>query len=133
MQQTPTRWTADLETGDPAIDREHRELIELLDRLQEAAAAGDQQAQVSHALDQFRAHTIEHFPHEERAMDAARFPGLARHAAVHARITDLMVELVQKQNNGETVLYSEIEQLGATLYRHILLDDKPFASFLKKR
>lgn len=133
MSQPPSRWNADLETGNATIDREHRELVELVDRLKSAAAAGDQQAQVSHALDLFRAHTMEHFPGEEREMDRVRFPGQSKHAEAHRRLTDMVVELVQKQNNGETVLHSEVEQLANALYRHILLDDKPFADFLKKR
>ncbi len=133
MQQLPSRWNADLETGNATIDREHRELVEVVDQLKAAAAAGDEQAQVSHALDLFRSHTMQHFPGEEREMDAARYPGLARHAEAHRRLTDLVVELVQKQNNGETVLYSEVDQLATTLYRHILIDDKPFAEFLKRR
>lgn len=132
MQPT-SRWNADLETGNATIDREHRELVEAVDQLKEAAAAGDQQARVSNALDTFRAHTMQHFPGEEREMDAVRYPGLAKHADAHRRLTDLVVELVVKQNNGETVLYSEVDQLANALYRHIILDDKPFADFLKKR
>lgn len=128
----PTRWNADLETGIPSIDREHRELVEVVDHLTAAAAAGDEQAQVSHALDTFRAHTMQHFPSEEREMDAKAYPGLAKHADAHRRLTDLVVDLVVKQNNGQTVLYAEVEQLANALYRHILLDDKPFVAFLKK-
>lgn len=132
MTQPPSRWNADLETGNPTIDQEHRELVAVVDQLKAAAVAGDQRAVVSNALDLFRAHTMQHFPGEEREMDAVRYPGLAKHAEAHRRLTDLVVELVQKQNNGETVLYAEVDQLATTLYRHILLDDKPFADFLKK-
>ena len=131
--QTSSRWNPDLETGVASVDQEHRELIALIDQLRDAAVAGDQQAQTSHALDLFRSHTMAHFPNEEREMDAVRYPALAKHADAHRRLTDLVVDLVQKQNNGEMVLFSEVEQLATTLYRHILLDDKPFADFLKKR
>lgn len=130
---TPTRWTADLETGIPSIDREHRELVEVVDHLRAAAAAGDEQAQVSHALDAFRAHTMQHFPGEEREMAAHRYPGLDKHAASHRSLSELVVALVVKQNSGQTVLYSEVDELAKALYRHILLDDKPFADFVRKK
>lgn len=130
---SPSRWNAELETGNPTIDREHRELIEAIDLLKAAAAAGDEQARVSHALDSFRTHTQQHFPDEERAMDAAGYPGLAKHAETHRQLTDLVVALAVQQNHGQTVLYAEVEQLANALYRHILLDDKPFADFLKRK
>ena len=129
---SPTCWNADLETGDPTIDREHRELVEVVDQLTAAAAAGDEPARVSHALDIFRAHTMQHFPGEERTMRARNYPDLARHALAHRHLTELVATLVVKQHHGETILYSEVSQLANVLYRHILLEDKPLAAFLRK-
>lgn len=127
-----SRWTSDLATGNPDIDREHQELIVIIDQLKAAASGGDQKARLSHALDQFRGHVIDHFPAEEREMEAKGYPGLAKHRAAHAFLTDQVVELVRKDNDGQTVLFAEVDQLAQALYRHILLDDKPFASFLAK-
>jgi hemerythrin len=125
-----TRWTSDLATGNTAIDRDHHELIDLVDQLKAAAAGGDQKARLSHALDAFRDHVLRHFPSEEAEMEAKGYPALAKHRQAHAILTTLVVELVAKDNEGTTVLYSEIDQLAQALYRHILLDDKPFAVFL---
>ncbi|MEK7412722.1 MAG: bacteriohemerythrin [Planctomycetota bacterium] len=128
----PSRWTNELSTGNPAIDRDHQELIGIIDLLKEAASAGDQKAQLAHALDQFRSHVLDHFPAEEREMEAKGFPGLAKHRNAHAFLTEQVLALVQKDNNGETVLYTEVDQLAQSLYRHIIIDDKPFALFLAK-
>jgi len=125
-----TRWTSDLATGNPAIDRDHRELVDIVDQLKAAAAGGDQKAQLSHALDVFRDHVLRHFPAEEAEMEAKGYPGLAKHRQAHAVLSTLVVELVAKDSSGITVLYSEVDQLAQALYRHILLDDKPFAAFL---
>lgn len=127
-----SRWTSDLATGNPDIDREHQELIVIIDQLKAAASGGDQKARLSHALDQFRSHVIDHFPAEEREMEAKGYPGLAKHHAAHAFLTDQVVELVRKDNDGQTVLFAEVDQLAQALYRHILLDDKPFAGWLAK-
>jgi hemerythrin len=126
------RWTSDLATGNAAIDREHQELVEIIDQLKAAASGGDQKARLSNALDRFRAHVLDHFPNEEREMEAKGYPGLAKHRLAHAALTESVCDLVAKDNDGQTVLYSEVDQLGQTLYRHILLDDKPFAAFLTK-
>ena len=127
-----TRWTSDLATGNPAIDRDHQELVEIVDQLKAAAAGGDQKARLSHALDVFRGHVLSHFPSEEREMEAKGYPGLTKHRQAHAVLTNLAIDLVGKDNGGETVLYIEVDQLAQALYRHILLDDKPFAAFLTK-
>lgn len=132
MRMPSTRWTSDLATGNPEIDREHQELVEIIDLLKAAASGGDQKARLSHALDQFRNHVLQHFPNEEREMEAKGYPGLAKHQQAHAFLTTQVIELVQKDNSGETVLFSEVDQLAQALYRHILLDDKPFALFLVK-
>lgn len=129
---TSPRWTSDLATGNPAIDRDHQELVEIIDQLKAAASGGDQKARLSNSLDRFRSHVLEHFPSEEREMEAKGYPGLAKHRVAHAALADQVLELVQKDNTGETVLFSEVEHLAQALYRHILLDDKPFALYLAK-
>jgi hemerythrin-like metal-binding protein len=129
---TSPRWTSDLATGNPDIDRDHQELVAIIDQLKAAASGGDQKARLSHALDQFRGHVLNHFPAEEAEMEAKDYPGLNKHHQAHASLADQVVELVQKDNNGQTVLFSEVEHLAQALYRHILLDDKPFALFLAK-
>lgn len=127
---TSARWTSDLATGNPDIDRDHHELVEILDQLKAAASGGDQKARLSNALDRFRSHVLDHFPSEEREMEAKGYPELPKHRIAHATLTDQVVELVAKDNDGQTVLFSEVEHLAQALYRHILLDDKPFARFL---
>ena len=128
-----TRWTSDLATGNPAIDKEHQDLVSIIDQLKAAAAGGDQKARLSNALDSFRDHVLSHFPNEEKEMEAKGYPGLPKHRQAHGVLTSLVVDLVTKDNSGETVLYSEVDQLAKALYRHILLDDKPFADFVKKK
>ncbi|MBN8526193.1 MAG: hemerythrin family protein [Planctomycetes bacterium] len=129
---TSPRWTSDLATGNPDIDRDHQELVEIIDQLKAAASGGDQKARLSNSLDRFRSHVLDHFPSEEREMEAKAYPGLAKHRVAHAALADQVLELVQKDNAGETVLFSEVEHLAQALYRHILLDDKPFALYLVK-
>lgn len=127
-----SRWNSDLATGNPAIDKDHQELVEILEHLRGAAAAGDQKARLSHALDLFRSHVLAHFPAEEREMEAAGYPALAKHRVAHAHLTNLVIDLVGKDGAGEAVLYADVEQLGSALYRHILLEDKPFADHLRR-
>ncbi|MCS6970083.1 MAG: bacteriohemerythrin [Planctomycetota bacterium] len=126
-------WTADLATGHPELDRDHRELMELIEQLREAAAAGDAKARLSHALDRFREHVQRHFPEEERDMEAAAYPALARHREAHRALTAMVSELAVKDAGGDTVLYSEVEQLAQALQRHIVLDDRAYAAHRRGR
>lgn len=120
----------DLATGHPGIDRDHEELIAIIEDLREAAAAGDAKARLSHALDRFRDHVCRHFPEEERAMEAQGYPGLPQHREAHRALRQLVCELSAADSAGGTVLYSEVEQLAQALRRHIVLDDRAYAGFL---
>jgi hemerythrin-like metal-binding protein len=128
-----SRWTDDLATGNAHIDADHKGLFALVDQLKDAAASGDRKAVVSHALDVFRSHVADHFPMEEGEMAAKGYPGLDHHIAAHRSLGDLVVDLIQRDNQGQTILYSEVEHLAQALYRHILIEDKPYAAFVNGR
>ncbi len=75
--------------GVPAVDRQHRVIAERWRLLARAGAEGDG-ARVRTNLWFLRAYFAEHFATEEAIMAEAGYPGLPRHARLHA---DLLVRL----------------------------------------
>jgi len=68
-------WDASMETGDPHMDRQHREIIELVDRLDSIGT--DDESWMTHArdiLDRVMDLTVTHFTTEELAMVRAGYP-----------------------------------------------------------
>jgi hemerythrin len=75
----PTTWDESMETGDPHMDRQHREIIELVDRLD--AIGVDDSIWMEHAheiLDRVMDLTVTHFTTEELLMDRVAYPTDAR-------------------------------------------------------
>lgn len=72
-------WDRSMETGDPHMDRQHREIIELVDRLD--AIGADDASWMEHAhdiLDKVMDVTVTHFNTEERLMAQVGYPVDAR-------------------------------------------------------
>lgn len=72
-------WDESMETGDPHMDRQHREIIELVDRLD--AIGVDDASWLQHAheiLDQVMDLTVTHFTTEELLMVRAGYPADAQ-------------------------------------------------------
>lgn len=68
-------WDRSMETGDPQMDREHREIIELVDRLDAISADDASWMQDAHdVLDLVMDMTVTHFNTEERLMVQVGYP-----------------------------------------------------------
>lgn len=79
----PFRWRDNLCLDVPAIDADHKHLIELLNRLHYMAMAGDEREAIGAVLGELVEYTLAHFAREEALMRAAGYPGLAAHARMH--------------------------------------------------
>ena len=70
----PATWDESMETGDPHMDRQHREIIELVDRL-DAIKADDAAGSSTHEiLDHVMDLTLTHFITEELLMVRVGYP-----------------------------------------------------------
>jgi hemerythrin len=75
----PATWEETMATGDPDMDRQHRQIIELVDRLD--AIGTDEAAWMTHAhevLDQVMDLTVTHFTTEELLMAQVGYPADAQ-------------------------------------------------------
>jgi len=78
------KWSSSLAVGVPAIDEQHRELFDRVDRLVEAMKSSNAR-EVARLMDFLGEYVVEHFRMEEGLMQTYGYPQFALHKAAHDR------------------------------------------------
>src|SRR5262245_32090012 len=95
------QWNHRYSVGVDAVDHEHRELIELINRLfDEAATQGTKPAVVAFFGDLLRGISA-HFALEERFMRDHRYDQLAQHKSDHERLLDELRDMMDDFETGD--------------------------------
>lgn len=81
-------WRKEFETGIPSVDHEHRELVDLINRLHEHMASGADQARVAEFLGEVFARIAAHFALEESIMRKHAYDEYEAHKAEHEKLLD---------------------------------------------
>ena len=106
---TLLEWKDEYCLGIPAVDEEHRELIELINELHAELQAGESGITVLDFLGEIYARISAHFALEEKVMRDQEYDELADHKADHERLLD---ELRDLMDACEDRLVSEAELSG---------------------
>lgn len=127
-------WTPALEVGLEEMDRQHRQLVKILNELHQAMQAGGRQRDLMRVMDELIQYTKYHFSTEERLMVEAAYPGLPRHKQTHQALTAKVEEYAAGVLKGRaTISLSILQFLKEWLNRHILGTDREFAEFVRSR
>ncbi|MBA4356182.1 MAG: hemerythrin family protein [Humidesulfovibrio sp.] len=126
-------WDDTLTLGDPVIDRQHKRLVDLINKISECSDSPDRDAQIMHCLTSMYLYAKEHFFDEEGFMTRLSYPDRARHAELHQ-------EFVQKTNDltdaclTDSMLYPDLlEFLVSWLRGHITVEDARIMAFVKDK
>ena len=112
-------------------DDEHKVLFGLLNKLYDLATGGADRADIGTALDVLIAYVVDHFAHEEKAMDANGYAGLAAHKAEHDALVGICADLQKKFHAGDADITDETGALvNGWLDSHIPAFDMPYADAL---
>ena len=87
-------WKDSYAIGVPAVDAEHRELIELINEVNRRLEAGEQGMTVSNFLGEIFARISAHFALEERIMRERGYDQLGPHKADHERLLDIIRDIM---------------------------------------
>lgn len=120
-------WTSALDTGLPAVDRQHRTLVQMLNDYATAVARLEGQERLSHLLRQMNEYTVVHFTDEEDAMRRRGYPDLPRHQVEHRGYIAYLESLHGRLSQGEFVSSLEVlTYLRDWLTNHIVAHDQDF-------
>ena len=126
----PISWTADLDTGIPLIDQQHRRIVDFINHLEVAKNAGDKEAVKQIGYDCVD-YTLSHFAFEESLQEEAGYAYCKPHKKVHELFARKVSEYQERMDLGDDVA----EELHATLARwlvnHIKRDDADYVESVR--
>jgi hemerythrin-like metal-binding protein len=127
------RWRDSLEIGVPAIDRDHRRIIDLLNRLHFMVLAGDEREAVGKVITEVVRLTQYHFRREEALMRLADYPELAAHRAQHRAFVSQVAQFDQRyRGTPERFNMQEFyDFLADWLTVHMAREDTRIAPYVK--
>jgi hemerythrin len=89
-------WKAEYKIGIPAVDYEHRGLIDLINNLHADLSGKPEKAQVLACLGEIYARISAHFALEERVMRERRYDQYADHKEDHERLLDEIRDIMDR-------------------------------------
>jgi hemerythrin-like metal-binding protein len=127
-------WLPALEVGFGPIDRDHRTLVDALNRLHAAADRGKDREEIDQVLVFLRDYTVTHFTMEESLMIRHRYPGAADHFAAHSDLVIQLSDLIADFRSGQALITATVLAfLESWLMEHIVGKDKALGGFLRNR
>jgi hemerythrin len=136
-------WDPALETGNAAIDDQHRRLFALANDLAEAIATcpvtdeglcEEDEDTLANAIFGLADYCVEHFADEEALMASIGYPQLSTHRSLHEQLSGETLRHAADYFNDEGIVPETLAPLFAEwLTSHILQHDMGFAAYLRER
>lgn len=127
-------WNDSLSVGIAEIDLQHKQLIELLNRLHSSKATGKGNDVLGAILHELADYTKKHFAYEEALLAQESYPGLVEHKASHDRLTERVMKFAVEFDAGSNALSAELFMfLRSWLNGHIRGSDRHYAAFLNAK
>lgn len=125
-------WSADLEIGLEEIDRQHRWLFELTNRLHDAIDSNTTvQLGIEDALEQLVDYTMNHFIIEEELFERLGYPETEAHKAQHNVFCRNVMDLLVRYDSGDIVNTEMLDLLKNWLLHHICTVDKAYVEHFR--
>lgn len=127
-------WTDALSVGVEEIDRDHQQLVAMINKLFGACLVPETEAAAVKAiLDELIAYTRDHFDREIRLQEEMGYPEVDEHRALHQELIDkanaLRAELDETSANA---MGNAVERLLRDwLVEHIMGHDKPLGDYIR--
>lgn len=118
------QWKSQYSVGVEAVDHEHRELIDLINRLYDQLAAGRSKVQVDAFFGDLFKGISAHFALEERFMREHGYDQLTQHKGDHERLLDEIRDIMDDFVDDEELDTARLaERLEAWFARHFETHD----------
>lgn len=120
-------WSNDLSVQVGPVDNQHKELIRLINDLNDAMLKGKSKEVTSKILDGLANYTVEHFGFEERNFAKFHYAGAAAHKSEHDAFVRKVTEFKTSYDAGKVCLSLDIMQfLKSWLIHHIQGTDRKY-------
>lgn len=127
------KWSPEYSVHIKAIDDQHRELVNILNRLFVAVSKREGDTAVAGILDALMSYTQTHFAQEENLMRQANYKDLEAHLEEHRKLIAKLDQLTKKYLLEEKPIYFEmLSFLKTWLREHIQGADMKYSTALRQ-
>lgn len=126
-------WTNEFSVGIPSLDEQHRNLVDIINKFEEARRRGKGTKIMRQILNEIIGYTQEHFAFEEELLEESDYPDRKLHQSQHRQLLQ-KVERLQHDylHEGRRITAETGEFLNYWLTSHILQHDKNYSEHLQK-
>lgn len=127
-------WGRRLALGIPEVDKQHRELVSMVNELHRAMRMKMGTQEAGAILTRLADYTVYHFEYEEKLFDTHGYPETLNHKKIHKDLVAKVLAFTREFEQGRAALSMDLMKfLTDWLKNHIMKTDKAYAPFLKDK
>ena len=135
-------WKESFSIGIDEIDKQHQELLKMLNRCikesekgkEKSKLAGDDFNAINEIINELSAYTDTHFKTEEQLMHSVNYPELKQQQDKHRMLTGQVIQLKENVSNKEMSAVNSITALLRDWFiEHIMDEDKRIGAYIRSR
>jgi len=131
--QTIIRWNDRMTVQVARFDDDHKKLIGMIGRLNEAMEKGEGNRIMVDILSELAEYCVGHFKREEQMMEQHKYPDYRSHKEIHDKFMATAGEVITNFENGKVSPSEIMCLLSDWLLNHILNTDKKYGEFFSKK
>ena len=128
-------WNKDLETGNPMIDRQHKQLISCINDLLDACSQGKGRDKILETMQFLQDYTIKPFGDEEALQKRTGYPDYPNHKKYHETFKKTVKDIIaEMKTTGPTVaLVAKVNtSIASWFINHIKREDTKVAKHVSQ-
>ena len=127
-------WQDKYSVGIKQIDDQHKQLITMINELNDAMLAGKGKEVLMTVLNKLASYCVSHFDVEEKLFDTHGYPETADHKEKHHKMTAKVTALIGEVQSGKSTVSIEVMNfLKNWLDKHIMETDKKYGPYLNSK
>jgi hemerythrin len=126
-------WKETYSVGVEEVDRQHKDFLKLINRLNILHGKGDPPVLISRYLHELGVYAAYHFVSEENIMFLLKFPELPRQEAEHQKLLGAFSQKVKDYQAGSESVDSLLQFLMDWFVGHTSLEDRKIGDHLNQK
>jgi len=131
MEELFIKWRPDFNLGIKEIDEQHKKIVELINRLNEAFINNVAREHLATILDEMSKYAEYHFQTEEKLFSQYNYPFTAEHIQMHKDFKRKVADFRDKFDKGQPVTFRVLGFLRKWLTDHILDIDREYVDIVR--
>lgn len=131
MKNLLIKWNDIYSSGNERIDKEHKEFVDIINKLFNAFSEGVAQEEINSSLARLENYSINHFEFEENYLSEIHYPNIESHKKSHSEFITKVKELKSKIKEGNTNSHYElIDFMKSWFNEHIVREAQKFSNLI---